>query len=81
MKTMLAASGLALLAMAASAPAGAQYRVTQGYGYDYGYGSPYGARVRSERVCQRWCPSDMTPCDPPNFKIADARCRPNAGRN
>jgi hypothetical protein len=32
------------------------------------------------RVCQKWCPADMVPCDPPNFKIADGRCRPNNGR-
>ena len=26
--------------------------------------------------CYAWCPEDHTPCDPANFKIADARCRP-----
>ncbi|MEH3144775.1 MAG: hypothetical protein PGN34_05400 [Methylobacterium frigidaeris] len=33
------------------------------------------------QVCQRWCEWDDLPCDPPNFKIADGRCRPfNNGR-
>ncbi|ACA15396.1 hypothetical protein M446_0843 [Methylobacterium sp. 4-46] len=31
------------------------------------------------RVCQKWCEADLVPCDPPNFKIADGRCRPNSG--
>ena len=25
-------------------------------------------------VCRPWCTRDLTPCDPPNFKIADGRC-------
>ncbi|TGD94750.1 hypothetical protein EU555_31365 [Methylobacterium nonmethylotrophicum] len=31
------------------------------------------------QVCQRWCEADHVPCDPPNFKIADGRCRPFGG--
>ncbi|WP_245239760.1 hypothetical protein [Methylobacterium variabile] len=31
------------------------------------------------QVCQRWCETDYVPCDPPNFKIADGRCRPFGG--
>ena len=80
---LAAAAGLGLAALLAPAPAEAQYRTAQGYygyGYDEGYDIPYGGRIRTERVCQRWCPSDQSPCDPPNFKIADGRCRPNAGR-
>jgi hypothetical protein len=25
-------------------------------------------------ICQRWCDRDMSPCDPPYFKVADGRC-------
>ncbi|KMO19032.1 hypothetical protein [Methylobacterium platani] len=31
------------------------------------------------QACQRWCEADHVPCDPPNFKIADGRCRPFGG--
>ncbi len=31
------------------------------------------------QACQRWCETDYVPCDPPNFKIADGRCRPFGG--
>ncbi|MFE1597822.1 hypothetical protein [Methylobacterium sp. ID0610] len=42
---------------------------------------PYGrADGFGPRVCQKWCEADLLPCDPPNFKIADGRCRPNTGR-
>ena len=67
--------GLALAAIAASifsaAPASAQY-------YHYGrpaYAAPdYYAPARGEFVCRKLCPSDVTPCDPPEFKRADGRC-------
>ncbi|MGY2050395.1 hypothetical protein [Methylobacterium sp. JK268] len=42
-----------------------------------GYGD-YPPRV-GPQVCQKWCEADLVPCDPPNFKIADGRCRPNSG--
>jgi hypothetical protein len=44
-----------------------------------GYG-PFGREDGGGRVCQKWCEADLVPCDPPNFKIADGRCRPNSGR-
>lgn len=25
-------------------------------------------------LCEKLCPQDLSPCDPINFKIADARC-------
>jgi hypothetical protein len=25
-------------------------------------------------LCEKMCPQDFSPCDPINFKIADARC-------
>jgi hypothetical protein len=28
-------------------------------------------------LCIPWCPADRNPCDPPEFKIADARCGPD----
>jgi hypothetical protein len=37
---------------------------------------PYAQHSHYEpvQVCQRWCPADSLPCDPPSFKIADGRC-------
>jgi hypothetical protein len=37
---------------------------------------PYSEHSQYELVlaCQRWCPADTLPCDPPSFKIADNRC-------
>lgn len=26
------------------------------------------------QLCVAWCPSDLNPCDPPEFKRADNRC-------
>ena len=26
------------------------------------------------QLCIAWCPSDLNPCDPPEFKRSDARC-------
>lgn len=26
------------------------------------------------QVCIAWCPGDLNPCDPPEFKRADGRC-------
>src|SRR4051812_36110922 len=38
---------------------------------------PYGAPGQFEPAfCQRWCPADSSPCDPPYFKTADGRCSP-----
>ncbi|MET7247053.1 hypothetical protein ABZT49_27235 [Methylobacterium sp. EM32] len=49
-------------------------------------GSLRGGRAGDDRpprtgpqACQRWCETDYVPCDPPNFKIADGRCRPFGG--
>ena len=39
------------------------------------YNDPYYG-YQGGRVCPRWCRNDRTPCDPPNFKIADGRCAP-----
>ncbi|KAA2237287.1 hypothetical protein [Salinarimonas soli] len=51
------------------------------------YGRPGSERVIAERragppvavqtqrnACVPWCPSDLNPCDPPEFKAADGRC-------
>lgn len=38
------------------------------------YNDPYFG-TQNGRICARWCLEDRNPCDPPNFKIADGRCR------
>jgi len=38
------------------------------------YADPYYGR-QGGRICARWCLQDRNPCDPPDFKIADGRCR------
>ncbi len=37
-------------------------------------GPPVAARGPTERVCVPWCPADLNPCDPPDYKRADGRC-------
>ncbi|GGC58380.1 hypothetical protein [Chelatococcus reniformis] len=41
------------------------------------YSDSYQRTYADGRICQRICPGDNQPCDPINFKIADARCNPN----
>jgi hypothetical protein len=36
-------------------------------------GEAYAVAVPVE-FCEKMCPQDFSPCDPINFKIADARC-------
>lgn len=49
--------------------------------YAEGYGPPaYAPAYGRGGLCQRWCPEDASPCDPPYFKIADGRCRPTLNR-
>jgi hypothetical protein len=38
------------------------------------YRDPYFGR-QGGRICARWCLQDRNPCDPPEFKVADGRCR------
>ena len=33
-----------------------------------------GSIVAGPQLCVPWCPSDLNPCDPPEFKVADGRC-------
>jgi hypothetical protein len=75
-RTLVLGAAMATLASAAMAQPVYVQRRGPVYVEDYGpppYASPYG---RQAQMCQRWCPQDSTPCDPPNFKIADGRCRP-----
>ncbi|HEY8564184.1 MAG TPA: hypothetical protein VIL65_01695 [Beijerinckiaceae bacterium] len=70
-------AGLTLLAAIAATPALAQdYVLVDPYGRvveaPRGYGSPRG--YAAAPLCRPWCPADQSPCDPPNFKIADGRC-------
>ncbi len=37
-------------------------------------GPPVVVQVPQARVCVPWCPADLNPCDPPEFKAADGRC-------
>ena len=55
-----------------------------GYGYGYSFEpapTPRGAgragagRTTTGRVCRQLCAADVTPCDPPEYKIADGRCQ------
>lgn len=39
--------------------------------------APFAHRGPAGPVCIPWCPADRNPCDPPEFKIADARCGPD----
>ena len=73
--------GIVLAALAATgfaAPASAQY-------YRYArpaYAPPtyYSGAASNGFYCRPLCPSDTTPCDPPEFKRADGRCSsPTAG--
>ncbi|MFO1115025.1 MAG: hypothetical protein U1E28_05025 [Beijerinckiaceae bacterium] len=68
----LVLSATSALAFAAS-PAFAQtYRQVRPYPATqpaYQYGS-----APSGYACRQMCPMDVTPCDPPHYKIADGRC-------
>lgn len=45
------------------------------------YADPYArpAVPIARQACVRWCPSDLNPCDPPEFKISDGRCNGDRG--
>ncbi len=63
---------LAATAALAAAPAMAQSYRQRHYSapqpsYQYG-AAPYAY------ACRQLCPMDVTPCDPPQYKIADGRC-------
>ena len=54
-----------------------------GYGYGYSFEqtpAPRGAGRSGTgrttgRLCRQLCAADVTPCDPPEYKIADGRCQ------
>ena len=75
-------SGFALAVIAASvfsaAPASAQYYRYQRPAYT---GPDYYAPARGGFYCQKLCPMDVTPCDPPEYKRADGRCANPGGGN
>lgn len=53
----------------AAAPAAAQNsRQSRPYAAPAYGATPYGY------ACRPMCPMDVTPCDPPHYKIADGRC-------
>jgi hypothetical protein len=73
------AFGAALATLATAAVAQPRYdrrpvEYAPAYG-GYAEGAPAGYG-RGGAVCQSWCPEDYSPCDPVQFKVADARCRP-----
>jgi hypothetical protein len=65
---MMGAAALLVLASAAG-PALAQRRLP----VIGDYNDPYYGR-QGDRICKRLCPQDRSPCDPPHWKSADARC-------
>lgn len=75
---------LALLLAAPASLAAAQPLAPYPYDYYEGYAPPPpyyagpGYQHRRAAQCQKWCPSDLVPCDPPHFKIADGRCSSNS---
>jgi hypothetical protein len=76
MKLLVLSLSAVLACVAGSALAQPLVRSPYGPYYDYPYAPPpppgYGRGPAT--LCQRWCPADLSPCDPPNFKIADGRC-------
>ncbi|MFV0281757.1 MAG: hypothetical protein ACK5JM_13485 [Rhodoblastus sp.] len=38
------------------------------------YKRTYQQTERQNDRCRPWCTFDMTPCDPPQYKVADGRC-------
>jgi hypothetical protein len=76
-KTMRASSlgfAVAIAALGASLDATAQAgSARQNRHYPYEYAPPV-HRADSGVICQKMCPQDLSPCDPVNFKMADARC-------
>ena len=81
LRTIAFALGLTTLATAALAQPLYERRIVEyapaPYAQSY---APPGYYGRAPAVCQRWCVEDDSPCDPPQFKIADARCRPKLFR-
>jgi hypothetical protein len=79
MRHCLAAFALAAIGGATAIPAGAAAQPYYPGGREYVARPPYTTYGYSSEVgsgvCQRWCPYDSSPCDPPSFKIADGRCR------
>lgn len=75
---------LALLLAAPASVALGQSLAPDPYDYYGEYALPSyadsGNRHRRAVQCQKWCPSDLVPCDPPHFKIADGRCAGRRGR-
>lgn len=66
--------GLAAAAlMLAAGPALAKHRHHH-RGYQERAAAPHSARYAPGGVCTPWCPFDLSPCDPPQFKISDGRC-------
>lgn len=69
----LAAAGVMMLGVSGAFAASSS---PQGWGgpQNEQYNVP-GVVRQNGRICERICPSDSSPCDPLNFKIADGRCR------
>jgi hypothetical protein len=65
----------ALTASASLAAAQPLYADQRGTIYERPPARPYAQQQPYEPlICQRWCPADSSPCDPPYFKAADGRC-------
>jgi hypothetical protein len=73
MKSLFAALGAAALLGGTAMPASAfLFWDDSRYVAELGQGEPYVDEYG--RFCQRRCPDDYAPCDPPHWKSADARC-------
>lgn len=77
MKTL----SLVVVALAAASPALSQPRSAEQARGDallgpgsrsYPINTPY--RGPQGQLCIAWCPADLNPCDPPEFKRTDNRC-------
>lgn len=72
--------GLAMFVLAAATPA---FAAPESNGPRTGYHARRQADVYAGQpaalTCARWCVQDLSPCDPPEFKISDGRCRPPGG--
>ncbi len=70
-------TGTAILVLALPSTAAAQENFAP-YHYNPSNPAPGAAgRVPAARqmACRAWCVTDVTPCDPPEYKIADGRCQ------
>lgn len=73
-RTLVLGAAMATLASAAVAQPIYVERGSPMYAEGH-WATPYAPGYGRVGLCQRWCPQDASPCDPPQYKIADSRCR------